>query len=236
MSSGGYLGRVAQQSDEDSRRGSAAAAQHRAVDRCGAVRRDAAAVVRRPRARCGRAFASIASASASSGRSIRASTRTSTLSPTATLRASLGRFHQPPSPAHFDEFADNLNAKSSYVDQATLARRGRRREPALVASVTGFFHEGRKTLVDIAGEQHPADAASTSISSSASSSRSSSASTRYQDNVGRAAQLRHRDVGALRHATLPRARELRRGRARSADTIRRSATAGCRTGSTSRCA
>jgi hypothetical protein len=71
-----------------------------------------------------------------------------TLTPTATLRASLGRFHQPPSPAHFDEFADNLNAKSSYVDQATLSV-DLSPEDGVVASVTGFFHEGRKTLVDI---------------------------------------------------------------------------------------
>jgi outer membrane receptor protein involved in Fe transport len=71
-----------------------------------------------------------------------------TLSPTSTLRASAGRFHQPPSPAHFDEFADNLNAKSSYVDQATL---GVEIEPeqGVSASVTGFAHEGRKTLVDV---------------------------------------------------------------------------------------
>ncbi|HTL39003.1 MAG TPA: TonB-dependent receptor [Kofleriaceae bacterium] len=71
-----------------------------------------------------------------------------TLTSTATLRASLGRFHQPPSPAHFDEFADNLNAKSSYVDQATLTAEVSP-EDGVVASVTGFFHEGRKTLVDI---------------------------------------------------------------------------------------
>jgi hypothetical protein len=71
-----------------------------------------------------------------------------TLSTTATLRASLGRFHQPPSPAHFDEFADNLKAKSSYVDQATLAVEVAP-EDGVVASVTGFYHEGRKTLVDV---------------------------------------------------------------------------------------
>lgn len=71
-----------------------------------------------------------------------------TLSPTATLRGSLGRFHQPPSPAHFDEFADNLKAKASYVDQATIAVEVSP-EPDLLASVTGFFHEGQKTLVDI---------------------------------------------------------------------------------------
>lgn len=72
-----------------------------------------------------------------------------TLSPTSTLRASLGRFHQPPSPAHFDEFADNLAAKSSYVDQATLSVEVAP-ERGVTASVTGFVHEGRRTLVDIA--------------------------------------------------------------------------------------
>jgi hypothetical protein len=71
-----------------------------------------------------------------------------TLSETSKLRASVGRFHQPPSAAHFDEFADNLKAKSSYVDQATL---GVEIEPesGVLASITGFAHEGRKTLVDI---------------------------------------------------------------------------------------
>jgi hypothetical protein len=71
-----------------------------------------------------------------------------TLTSTATLRASVGRFHQPPSAAHFDEFADNLAAKSSYVDQATLALEA---TPAkgILASVTAFGHEGKKTLVDI---------------------------------------------------------------------------------------
>ncbi len=71
-----------------------------------------------------------------------------TLTSTATLRASVGRFHQPPSPAHFDEFADNLGAKSSYVDQATLALEATPAE-GILASITGFAHEGRKTLVDI---------------------------------------------------------------------------------------
>ncbi len=71
-----------------------------------------------------------------------------TLTSTATLRASLGRFHQPPSPAHFDEFADNLGAKSSYVDQATLTVEITP-DDALVTSITAFAHEGKKTLVDV---------------------------------------------------------------------------------------
>jgi len=71
------------------------------------------------------------------------------LTPEATLRASLGRFHQPPSAAHFDEFADNLKAKSSYVDQASLALEVTPEED-LSVSVTAFGHEGRKTLVDVA--------------------------------------------------------------------------------------
>ncbi len=71
-----------------------------------------------------------------------------TLSPTSTLRASVGRFHQPPTPAHFDEFADNLKAKSSYVDQATLAVEVAPSE-GVTASIIGFAHEGHDTLVDI---------------------------------------------------------------------------------------
>ncbi len=74
-----------------------------------------------------------------------------TLSPVTTLRASVGRFHQPPSAAHFDEFADNLSAKSSYVDQVSLALEASPQE-GLLASVTGFFHEGKQTLVDIAAK------------------------------------------------------------------------------------
>jgi hypothetical protein len=71
------------------------------------------------------------------------------LTKTATLRGSVGRYSQPPSPAHFDEYADNLEAKRSYVDQATLALEATPGE-GLLASVTGFVHDGEKTLVDIA--------------------------------------------------------------------------------------
>lgn len=67
------------------------------------------------------------------------------------LRASVGRFHQPPSPAHFDEFTDNLKAKSSYVDQATLGVEWTP-EPSIVASATAFGHWGRRTLVDSMAE------------------------------------------------------------------------------------
>lgn len=79
-----------------------------------------------------------------------------TLSKVSTLRASMGRYHQPPSPAHFDEFVDNLNVKSSYVDQYTLSFEARP-QTDLNASVTGFFHEGKDTLVDVAreGESQP---------------------------------------------------------------------------------
>ncbi|HVK72509.1 MAG TPA: TonB-dependent receptor [Kofleriaceae bacterium] len=63
------------------------------------------------------------------------------------LRASIGRFHQPPSPAHFDEFLDNLQAKSSYVDQATLALEWKA-SADLGATAVGFWHDGRRTLVD----------------------------------------------------------------------------------------
>ena len=67
------------------------------------------------------------------------------------LRASVGRFHQPPSPAHFDEFTDNLKAKSSYVDQATLGVEWTP-ESSIVASATAFGHWGRRTLVDAMAE------------------------------------------------------------------------------------
>lgn len=74
-----------------------------------------------------------------------------TLSPVTKLRASIGRFHQPPSAAHFDEFADNLNAKSSFVDQVSLSLEASPQD-SILASITGFFHDGRKTLVDIAAK------------------------------------------------------------------------------------
>ena len=70
-----------------------------------------------------------------------------TLSDVTRIRGSLGRFHQPPSPAHFDEFTDNLDAKSSYVDQATLGVEWSP-APAIHASITGFGHDGKRTLVD----------------------------------------------------------------------------------------
>src|SRR5262249_39727248 len=69
----------------------------------------------------------------------------------AVLRATLGRYHQPPSPAHFDEFLDNLDAKSSYVDQSTLAFEWAP-DTALSASATGFFNDGRRQLVDVPGK------------------------------------------------------------------------------------
>ncbi len=71
------------------------------------------------------------------------------LTSTSTLRASLGRYHQPPSAAHFDEFADNLQAKSSYVDQGTITVEVAP-SAGITASITGFAHDGRKTLVDLA--------------------------------------------------------------------------------------
>lgn len=78
------------------------------------------------------------------------------LSELSTLRASVGRYHQPPSPAHFDEFLDNLDAKSSYVDQYTVAFEARP-VPDFTVSMTGFFHEGKKSLVDVArdGDDEP---------------------------------------------------------------------------------
>ena len=77
------------------------------------------------------------------------------LSEATTLRASMGRFHQPPSPAHFDEFTDNLQAKSSYVDQATLALEWKA-STDLAATAAGFWHEGRYTLVDTTMEEDEA--------------------------------------------------------------------------------
>ena len=67
---------------------------------------------------------------------------------TTKLRASVGRFSQPPSPAHFDEVTDNPDAKRSYVDQATLSIEAAPGSGVL-ASVIGFAHEGKHTLVDI---------------------------------------------------------------------------------------
>lgn len=101
------------------------------------------------------------------------------LSERTTVRASLGRFHQPPSPAHFDEFIDNLGAKSSYVDQATLSLEARP-HPQLTTSLTAFFNEGKKTLVDAVNPDFDTDEKTPEVvwtCCSASSSRSSSAST-----------------------------------------------------------
>jgi hypothetical protein len=77
-----------------------------------------------------------------------------TLTDALVLRGSLGRFHQPPSPAHFDEFLDNLGAQSSYVDQATLAVEWTGGE-RLGATLAAFLHEGHRTLVDAPDEDGP---------------------------------------------------------------------------------
>ena len=78
------------------------------------------------------------------------------LSPAAVARASLGRFHQPPSPAHFDQFTDNLEAHSSYVDQATLGIEWTP-EPRIGAGIAGFWHEGHATLVDASADPDDTD-------------------------------------------------------------------------------
>jgi hypothetical protein len=77
------------------------------------------------------------------------------LSEATAVRASVGRFHQPPSPAHFDEYTDNLQAKSSYVDQATLALEWKARAD-LAATAVGFWHEGHDTLVDTTMDEEAA--------------------------------------------------------------------------------
>jgi hypothetical protein len=77
-----------------------------------------------------------------------------TLTGALTLRGSLGRFHQPPSPAHFDEFLDNLGAQASFVDQATLALEWAGGEGA-GATLAAFWHEGHKTLVDAPDADDP---------------------------------------------------------------------------------
>lgn len=74
------------------------------------------------------------------------------LSGATTLRASVGRFHQPPSAAHFDQFSDNLAAASSYVDQTTVAVEWQA-TPALETGLVAFWHEGRRTLIDAPGAE-----------------------------------------------------------------------------------
>jgi hypothetical protein len=65
------------------------------------------------------------------------------LTDTTTLRQSIGRFHQPPTPADVDPADGNPKLRSSYVDQLSLgidhdfAR-------ATTASITGFYSYGRR--------------------------------------------------------------------------------------------
>jgi len=70
------------------------------------------------------------------------------LTDTLTLRESLGRFHQPPTPGDVDPVDGNPNLKSSYIDQASI---GIDREPqdGWVTSLTGFYNSGHNLGVSM---------------------------------------------------------------------------------------
>lgn len=58
------------------------------------------------------------------------------------LRQSVGRFHQPPTPMELEPTLGNVNLRSAYTDQASLGFE-LRSKGGLEASITGFWHYGR---------------------------------------------------------------------------------------------
>ncbi|HEY1558041.1 MAG TPA: TonB-dependent receptor [Kofleriaceae bacterium] len=70
------------------------------------------------------------------------------LSEAVTLRQTLGRFHQPPTPADVDPQNGNPALKSSYFDQAALGFDARLSR-AVTAALTGFAEYGQKLGVEV---------------------------------------------------------------------------------------
>jgi hypothetical protein len=68
------------------------------------------------------------------------------LTPTVTLRQSIGRFHQPPTPSDVDPADGNPRLKSSYVDQLSLGVDSDLSRWT-TASVTGFYNYGKNISV-----------------------------------------------------------------------------------------
>ena len=64
------------------------------------------------------------------------------LSPELTMRQSIGRYHQPPTPGDVDPDNGNPELDSSYVDQLSLGV-DVKLPHEITASVTGFFHYGK---------------------------------------------------------------------------------------------
>ena len=65
------------------------------------------------------------------------------LSPELTMRQSIGRYHQPPTPGDIDPQNGNPKLSSSYVDQLSLGVDAKLPHE-ITASVTGFFSYGRR--------------------------------------------------------------------------------------------
>ena len=63
------------------------------------------------------------------------------LTDTITMRQSIGRYHQPPTPGDLDPSAGNPNLKSAYIDQISLGVDARL-PLEISASLTGFFDYG----------------------------------------------------------------------------------------------
>jgi hypothetical protein len=71
-----------------------------------------------------------------------------TLTEGITLRQSIGRYHQPPTPGDVDPATGNPNLESSHIDQVSLGVDARL--PAeVLASVTGFFNYGSQMGVQV---------------------------------------------------------------------------------------
>ena len=68
------------------------------------------------------------------------------LTPNLTLRQSIGRFHQPPTPADVDPRDGNPKLESSYVDQISLGLDDNL-SMTTTASITGFYNYGHRLAV-----------------------------------------------------------------------------------------
>jgi hypothetical protein len=79
------------------------------------------------------------------------------LSPSVTLRQSIGRFHEPPTPGDVDTLDGNPRLDSSYTDQISLGVDTELPEQIL-ASVTGFYNYGRGIGVQVRNPRPGSDA------------------------------------------------------------------------------
>ncbi|MBA3456352.1 MAG: TonB-dependent receptor [Deltaproteobacteria bacterium] len=79
------------------------------------------------------------------------------LSPELTMRQSIGRYHQPPTPGDVDSESGNIELDSSYVDQLSLGVDAKLPHE-ITTSVTGFFHYGQQIGIRLRNPRPGGDA------------------------------------------------------------------------------